>query len=43
MDFFCKNTHKGFTEQSICEAEKKIGVSLPDVYREFLLSYGAFL
>lgn len=41
MDFFCKHTHKGFTEQSICEAEKKIGVSLPDVYREFLLSYGA--
>ncbi len=41
MDFFCKGEHKGFTEQSICEAEKNIGVSLPDVYREFLLLYGA--
>lgn len=40
MDFFCKDAHKGFSEQSICEAEKNIGVSLPDVYREFLLLYG---
>lgn len=40
MDFFCKDTHKGFSQQSIDKAEKNIGVSLPDVYREFLLLYG---
>lgn len=40
MDFFCKDTHKGFSQQSIDKAEKNIGVSLPDVYREFLLTYG---
>ena len=42
MDFFSEDgVHKGFSEQSICEAEQNIGASLPSVYREFLLQYGA--
>lgn len=39
MDFFSEE-HKGFTEQEIQKAEQTIGVSLPVIYKDFLLKYG---
>lgn len=40
MDFFCEGEHQGFPEEGIQGAEARLGVSLPPVYRNFLLAYG---
>ncbi len=39
MDFFSKE-HKGFSEKAIQKTEQTIGVSLPVIYKDFLLKYG---
>lgn len=39
MDFYSEE-HKGFSKEEIQKAEQKIGVSLPDIYKDFLLKYG---
>lgn len=40
MDFFCEGEHRGFPEGGIQGAEARLGLSLPPVYRDFLLAYG---
>ena len=40
MDFFCEKKHQGFPEDGIQGAEARLGMSLPPVYREFLMAYG---
>ncbi len=40
MDFFCVKKHEGFLPEQIKAAEDRLGVKLPDAYREFLLAYG---
>lgn len=40
MDFFCETEHQGFSLEEIAEAENRLGVSLPQSYRNFLLNYG---
>ncbi len=40
MDFFCVENHEGFLPDEIDAAEDRLGVKLPDAYREFLLAYG---
>ena len=40
MDFVCEGEHQGFPEGSIQGAEASLGMSLPPVYREFLMAYG---
>lgn len=40
MDFFCDTAHQGFPLEEIRAAEKRLGVSLPQAYRSFLLTYG---
>ncbi|MDE7183007.1 MAG: SMI1/KNR4 family protein, partial [Lachnospiraceae bacterium] len=42
MDFFCDTGqgHQGFSAGEVKAAEKRLGVSLPFMYRDFLLTYG---
>lgn len=41
MDFFLKDgQHQGFSDVEIQEAEARLGVALPPVYRDFLRTYG---
>lgn len=40
MDFFCEGPHEGFSAEEIQRAEEEMGVSLPQVYRDFLRNYG---
>lgn len=40
MDFFCEGEHQGFPEGGIQEAETRLGVKLPPVYRDYLKTYG---
>lgn len=40
MDFFCETEHQGFSMEEIEEAEKRLGVSLPQLYKDFLSEYG---
>lgn len=40
MDFFCEGEHQGFPEGGLQGAETRLGMSLPPVYREFLIAYG---
>ncbi len=39
MDFFSKE-HEGFSQEEILKAEQRIGVSLPTIYKDYLLQYG---
>ncbi len=39
MDSFQK-THKGFTKEAVLAAEQRLGVQLPQIYREYLMKYG---
>ncbi|MCM1187360.1 MAG: SMI1/KNR4 family protein [Lachnoclostridium sp.] len=40
MDFFCDTKHMGFPLEEIEAAEKRLGVLLPQAYRDFLSAYG---
>ncbi len=40
MDFFCATEHQGFSIWEIEETEGRLGISLPQPYREYLLHYG---
>jgi len=40
MDFFCDTTHQGYHLEEIEAAQQRLGVSLPQTYRSFLLTYG---
>lgn len=40
MDFFCDTGHQGFSMEEIGEAEKRLGVSFPQSYRDYLSRYG---
>lgn len=40
MDFFCETEHQGFSVEEIETAEKRLGISFPRSYRDFLIKYG---
>lgn len=40
LDLYSKEEHSGFLEEEISQAEKYIGVALPQIYRDFLKNYG---
>lgn len=40
MDFFCETEHQGFSMEEIETAEKRLGISFPQSYRDFLQKYG---
>lgn len=40
MDFFCDTGHQGFPLEEILEAEKRLGILLPQTYKDFLVAYG---
>ena len=35
-----QSSHSGFSEAEICKAEERIGVKLPQEYRDYLKQYG---
>ena len=35
-----QDSHSGFSEAEICKAEERIGVKLPQEYRDYLKHYG---
>lgn len=40
MDFFCDTKHDGFSLEEIEATGKRLGASLPQTYKNFLLTYG---
>lgn len=40
LDFFCEGAHQGFPEGGVQAAETRLGVKLPQFYRDYLKIYG---